>query len=79
MNIYDKLLVIFYALIISIIVCGTPVYLSATTVEGGTVNKLSVGQRKHTKRVGMLIGFAYRQGYEFTQGDANRDSRVFGE
>ena len=35
-------------------------------------------QRKFTKMIGLLIEFAYQNGYELTFGDAYRDPRVFG-
>ncbi len=35
-------------------------------------------QRKFTSMVGMLIKWAYENGYELTVGDAYRDPRVFG-
>lgn len=40
---------------------------------------LSKKQRKFAKAVGLLICFAYQEGYELTFGDAYRDPRVFGK
>lgn len=36
-------------------------------------------QRRFTHMVGLLIEFAYQQGYELTFGDAYRDPRVHGD
>lgn len=41
--------------------------------------KLGDKQRHFTRMVGLLIEYAYQQGYELTFGDAYRDPRVFGE
>ena len=35
-------------------------------------------QRLFTQLIGLLIEYAYQQGYELTFGDAFRDPRVFG-
>ena len=35
-------------------------------------------QRRFTKCIGMLIGYAYTNGYELTFGDAYRDPRLHG-
>ena len=35
-------------------------------------------QRRFTKCIGMLIGYAYANGYELTFGDAYRDPRLHG-
>ena len=35
-------------------------------------------QRKFTRMIGLLIEYAYQQGYELTFGDAYRDPRVHG-
>ncbi len=35
-------------------------------------------QRKFTRMVGLLIEWAYQNGYELTFGDAYRDPRIFG-
>ena len=39
---------------------------------------LGVEQRRFTFMVGLLIKWAYENGYELTFGDAYRDPRVFG-
>lgn len=36
-------------------------------------------QRRFTRMVGLLIEWAYQNGYELTVGDAYRDGRVYGE
>lgn len=36
-------------------------------------------QRRFTRMVGLLIEYAYQQGYELTFGDAYRDPRVHGQ
>ncbi len=36
-------------------------------------------QRRFTRMIGLLIEFAYQQGYELTFGDAYRDPRVHGD
>jgi hypothetical protein len=36
-------------------------------------------QRMFTRMVGLLIEYAYQNGYELTFGDAYRDPRVFGQ
>lgn len=36
-------------------------------------------QRRFTRMIGLLIEFAYQQGYELTFGDAYRDTRVHGD
>lgn len=36
-------------------------------------------QRHFTRLIGLLIGYAYQQGYELTFGDAYRDERVHGK
>ena len=41
--------------------------------------KLGDKQRKFTYMVGLLIKWAYENGYELTLGDAYRDPRVFGQ
>ena len=40
--------------------------------------KLSTKQKLFTRRVALLIEWAYQNGYEITFGDAYRDPRVFG-
>jgi len=39
---------------------------------------LGTRQRQFTRMVGLLIEWAYQNGYELTFGDAYRDPRVFG-
>lgn len=36
-------------------------------------------QRQFTRMIGLLIEYAYQQGYELTMGDAFRDPRLHGE
>ena len=36
-------------------------------------------QRRFTRMIGLLIEYAYQQGYELTFGDAYRDPRVHGD
>lgn len=36
-------------------------------------------QRNFTRMIGLLIAYAYQQGYELTFGDAYRDHRLHGE
>ena len=36
-------------------------------------------QRKFTRMIGLLIEYAYQEGYELTVGDAYRDPRVHGD
>lgn len=36
-------------------------------------------QRQFTRLIGLLIEYAYQEGYEMTFGDAYRDPRVFGK
>lgn len=36
-------------------------------------------QRQFTRMIGLLIEYAYQQGYELTVGDAYRDPRLHGE
>lgn len=46
-----------------------------------TIKAVTLGQKQRlfTRLVGLLIEYAYRNGYELTLGDAYRDPRVHGE